>query len=229
MVTSLKLPVCLSTGSCHSLGEDIASYGDFRQTEPHNHPELPHSVNEDGADGRAGEQRSCCCVHGHGKSWRTSARLQPLVLQVVLKTAFLISDALICLCGRSLLTFRDRDLLNDSRHARGHVALADIPTSTFTHLKQLFCNRIFTDKAGRAFNSDSDGLHLRRIRDDFKTVVASLASNTNQTRSPQSQMHGPPKQASASPWQLSLVWDETRGQIHPEVNVVPPPGLRWGQ
>lgn len=36
-------------------------------------------------------------------------------------------------------------------------------TSTFTHSKQLFCNRIFTDKAELALNSDSDGLYLRRF------------------------------------------------------------------
>lgn len=76
----------------------------------------------------------------------------------------------ICFCGRTLLTFQDWDLLNDSRHDRGHVALADISTSTFTNLKQLYCNRIFTDKAELALNSDSDGLYLRRFRDDFKTV-----------------------------------------------------------
>lgn len=47
------------------------------------------------------------------------------------------------------------------------MALANISTSTLTHLKHPYCNQIFTDKAELALNSDS-------ICEDFEMTLKQL-------------------------------------------------------
>lgn len=88
--------------------------GDYWQIELHSHPELPAvSVRTV----QPGEQHSCSCLHGHGKNRPSSARLQPLVIQVVLKTLLLDLLSVFCrsilllhLLLLQLLTFQDWDL-----------------------------------------------------------------------------------------------------------------------